>query len=659
MSSQLQKANAILADRFEVYSAAHGHPEATRDLKEIVDKGVNIIATTPPRRVTDATRHVMTLVTTGRKKRLIEEIAADVQDIVKYRGGQYLTGVNTPHGGLLFLPDVMIDDSPQARERWQTFLSALRKHCLQTEDALTSLRGRIPFRSGHWLSDIAFTTGACTDIIRDIQVVEGNLDLRGVAPGSGAVRVKGTLLLDADALSLNTPPVATLSGPVRIYAEGVRTAKDLTASPAMFAGWGIINETRIFINDKAEYTLIEEQLGERTVHTLIESPGGKRISSKSHRFVWDGTNWSPFNRTLPPELAYALAKKIRRIFATLGIGDDFYIEEREVEQTVAGNLSRLICLLSLGRGAHRPGKARTIPANDRKTIQTMEQMLSTMYGLVVGEGAYFYMGPEELTDELTKQMEHISDSKLVAVRSLLDTHCEHISTGKVRTDRKYLNELLSGELSLDDVIGSAGRTLVLLNNLFASKQTRARAADVIAPIKKSLQALLGAKPPQPLLIEILKSPTPSLLKKLKDKHGDNPAAWQNLEKSIHMLSADRPLRLIRDMLHSPYRQVDDELEQDRDLLRRLLEYGHGDLDTVLRPAVSQPDGHLDGKILRNCLLVNLQSFLTEHVRGMSMDLEDTQPTQIVAALRDTLEHFAPAVPENNRRQGQTDTLSPL
>lgn len=647
----MEKANTLLADRFERFTDRHGHPEASRDLREIVDKGVSIVAARKASPQSEGVRHVMTFVTSGRRAQLVEEIAADVQDLVKVRRGEHLAGIATAHGGLLFLPDVLIPNTQETIDRWRAFLDSLDHSCIATSDPRTGLHGRIPFRDGTWLSDIRFRPDAPAAIIADIETVEGSLFLRGHSGTSGAVTVRGTLYADVDQLAKQPSPVREAIGPVRLLAEKAHSAQDIALAPERFAAWGIGHGASLFFNDKIEYVMHAEQLSGHTVHALIECPGGKRIDAKSLRFVWNGERWTRFNRELPPELAYALGKKLERACATLGIGQTCLVEGRDASETLSENISRIATLLAMGRGEHSAALARTIPGEAREAVQEVENLLVHIRALAIGEGAYFYMGPEELTQTLTVEMDRLSDIKLTHAREAFDAHCSPVPLSALKADRTYLEGLRSAQLTLDEVLGTAGRTLVFLNNMFTSRQARARAAESIAPIRANLRGLLGTKPRDDMLLTLLKTAGANTMDNLKRRYGDHPGAVQALGKDLEALAADRPLRLIREFLNAPYRDVDEALEEDRALLSRLLEYGRGPLRDVLRPTRSRPDGELDGTIFRNCLLVNLQSFLAEDARTATINLDTREADDIVTELLDRLTRFAPIVPEYNRRCG--------
>jgi hypothetical protein len=648
MNTAYHKANAILADRFETVEQRAGRPEATQDLKEIVDKGVSLITARPETARSTAARHVLGQVASGHHKRLIEEIAADVQDIVRERDGRLLRGITCRHGELRFLPDVLLPATEDAVRQWTAFLNALERRVLIVDDPVTGLRGRIPFRDGAWLSDIIYAAEVTTAVFPpELTRVDGRMTLRGLAPISADIDLHGALTVDIEAIQGGPSPVRRVRGTLRIHAGGIHTPQDLPLSPEILAQWGCVHETAITLNDRVRLHLLHEQAGDDTVPCLVESPGGQRIEARSRRFIWDGARWTRFKRELPPELVYALNKKLQRVCTGLGLGDALLPEDRESPDMLAASAGNIAALLAMGRGAHRPSTARTIDKALREAILRVERPLDGMRPIIAGEAGYRFLGPDQLTASLDAAMRPLSDDRLERAAQALRASCAPEKQGQPKADTRYLRALLKPDRTLDDVLRSGGRTLVFLNNMFTSKAARARAADIITPIRANLRGLLGKKPPQETLIALLKSAGAQTMETLERKYGGHTGAVHQLGTALVNLGTTPPLRLIREFQTATYSAQDEALEADIALLTRLLDYGAGGLDDALRPQHMPPDGHTDGKVLRGCLLVNLHSFLVEAVKNQSFDLDAAPPTAIVERLLAQLDRYLPVLPQYN------------
>lgn len=643
-----QRASDLLADRYERMCGEIGHNGAAIDLRQIVDLGViKVVERTHGKAPNDVQRAIVEAVRDGKAETMAQEISADVQDHVKGRGGAYLSVVESRHGALSFLPDVLIPASTETLERWKVFLDSLEPKCLRVEDPVTRLRGRIPFRDGVWFTDVILRPQAQAALPPDITEVHGNLMLRGNRPATRhTVIVRGALYLETVQLMLDAF-VEELHGPLRLYSETEKTAEGLDAPPEALMAWGPEHNSQIYLNDMASYRLHIQETPEGTVHALAETPGGAAIDLKSMRWVWQGARWKRFSRELPPETAYALLRKYRRICSVLGLGEDFIEDHRDVERTVEINAERLDTLLALGMGEHSRRAAKNIATEHRSTIAAMRKRLTRLHDLAVGEGADYYRDIEVVAADIGEVLEELSDPRLNKLRKAMAGHCESIDRGKLKADAAYLRDLAGDGLDFGQVLGNAGRTLVFINNVCTSKEIRSLAAENITLIRRDLKSVLGGKPSQELLLNLLKFSDEKALAKLKRTYGERGGSVAALARHLHDLEDRTPLEMLRDFRNHPYRTVTPEVEADRTTLGRCLSLRRGTLDQMFQEA-PPGDGVQDGRILQTAIMVNMQSFLAEDVRAQVLDLDKDAPSSLVNAILAKVERFRSVVPEFNR-----------
>lgn len=642
------RAGRILKDRFTRVRDEQGREEAVLDLRQILTLGVaKVVERTKGRSLNDAQRRIVEAVHAGRNELMVEEISAEVQDRIRENGGAYLTAVTCAHGTLPFLPDALIPADEKTARAWRRFLDALEPRCLRVEDPLTRLRGRVPFRDGAWLADLVYRPNAPALLPPGAAEIRGDLLLRGHAPADpGRVALRGALYIDADELKAESL-VESLSGRMRLYSETARNAEDLEAGPERLAAWGAVHGTPVLVNDRAAYRLHVQATPEGPVRALVESPGGRDIDVKSMRLVWDGNRWKRFSRELPPETAYALQRKFRRICALLGLGEDFIETQRDIEHTVDVNAARIGLLLGLGRGDHSPREAKNVPAEARKTIDAMRERLIRLRDLTVGEGAEYYRDVELVAAEIGELLDEFSDGRITRLAEAMSGNCRPIDRTKLKADADFLRGLDAEDLTLGRILGTAGRTLVFVNNLCISKEMRSQAADAVSRVRGDLKAVLRAKPSQDLLLNLLKFSDDKALGKLRRGHAGSEDAVADLAAHLAELNARDPLELLRAFRDAPMRTVTPEVEADRRLLKRCLSLHRGGLDDIFRRA--EPGyGLEDGRILQVALMVNMRSFLGDHLRTRPFDLDADVPSDQVAAVLETVERYRSVIPQFNR-----------
>ncbi|WP_461211433.1 hypothetical protein [Desulfocurvus sp. DL9XJH121] len=642
------KAGDLLVERFALMREAGGTDEAALDLIQIVELGVGkVVERTQGRQLNSAQRRIVEAVRAGRSETLVREISADVQDKLKEREGGTLTAISCSHGVLPFPPDVFVPDENDAARRWAEFLDALEAKCLRVEDPQTRLRGRIPFRDGVWFGDLIFQAGAAAIVIPDIREVHGEFLLRGHTPATGhRMALRGSLYADTTQLRCETC-IGSLTGRMRLYSGSERTAGDLVVGPRELKAWGATSGTPVHLNDRVLYRLHEQETPEGTVHALAECPGGRDMELKSMRWVWDGAHWSRFVRDLPPETAYNLLRKFRRICAVLGLGDDFIEEHREPERTVDVNTLRINTLLALGRGEHSARAARKVADKHRETIEQMQGRLARLRDLAVGEGPEYYRDMELVSADIAEILDELSDARLKRLKAAMTGHCPRIDRRSLKADSDYLRGLAAEGLDFGDVLGTTGRGLVFMNNLCVSRQVRALAAQTVGRVRRDLKRALAAKPGKDVLPNLLKFWGDRALAELHRSRKAKPEDMDALAASLKAMDERAPLDTLRDFRMHRYEEPGEELNTDRTLLSRCLSLSRGTLDEMFTRA--EPGwGPEDGRILQTALMVNMQSFLADHVRARPLDLDVTLPSTLVESILDAVERYRAVIPHFNR-----------
>lgn len=656
----LARANARLAEIFERMTDESGGQYGAEDLKLVVGLGVEkIVERAKGRPSNDGIRHVLSEVTTGRSDMLVEIIAADVQDIAKQRTDEYLFSVKCKHGTLLFLPDVFIPQTVDSFKSWKTFLDGLDPAFRHEEDPVTRLRGRILYRAGQWLGGLRFAGHAPVRIHEDIREIVGDLDMRGREVDTNhTVSVGGSLYADLEQLRDEPSFVDLLSGQLRIYDDDLRTPADLDLAPDELTDWGAGHGTLIHLNDRLALRLIKEEGPDGTIFALAEVVAGRDMDLRSERYVWDKSGWRRFERQVPPDTAYDVLRRFRRMCALLGIGDDFVTERKDAAHSLEENAGRIATLLTLARGAHSEAARNAVPQLARDRIQSLENDLLRLRALVVGEGAEFYRDMQEVEQDIHAVLEGLSDTRLKRVHSDISGHCTRISRAEVRADREYLKHLLESDgLTFGDVLSSGGRTLVFLNNLCRSKQARRLAAEAVGRVRDALREVVGGSGNQKLLLQLLRFPDPSQLSQLRTEYPDEGPAVVALGDVLNDIDQRKPLEIVRDFRMHRYKKDEDALSDDKKLLAHVLGMHKGTLDEVFARA-ERGHGTDDGRILQNALAVSLQSFVAEELRQRPIDLDAEKPSAVVQGLLDKLERYRPVIPEFNRLCVQGDDAKP-
>jgi len=646
------RANSILATHLEKALDNNDRDQATEEIKEILAKCFEILkrkaGSTQPQHRKNALV-VLRAMQTGRQKQILEELAADVQDMVKKKQGKYIMEIHVGEGELSFLPDVDIPNTKEKIKDWQAFFKSLNPRCRTGIDPKTSLRGKIPFRQGVWFTDMAPVGNNPLHIVEDIEVVQGNLFIHGKQPSAKhKVTVEKNLHADLSLLENKNSPIKKILGEVKLYDEEIRIATDIELAPDKFLNWGLRDGTMLTLNDRITYLFHVEEDKDEKFYAFIECPGGRAVDYgyKSLRYLWSGKSWNRFKRELPSELVYNLRKKFQRICAQMGIGKEFLIARDDPIEDVDKNFGRLAVFFKLCRGEHDKKAESALKPKDRKTIKELENRLERIRVLTVGEGAKFNEDMERVAKQIQAELDRITDDKLLAVHTVVNDHSKPIDPQKVKNDKAHLKLLLSNSMDFNDILNTAGKTIVFLNNFFVSKEAKSLAAAKISGIRKNLRTIMGQKEANSALMELLKWVNPQVFETMRDSYRDKKNHVLNLEKNLNRLNAQPPIDMMEEFNRNLAQSKDEKQSRDVTFLNRCLQFRDGSLNQLFQP--HEKDGvekkaPFDSKVFKSLLLVSLQSFIVDDVKKTDYEFDETSPREVIQHLYEKLAYYEPVI----------------
>ncbi len=646
----MRRANGLLAEHFDAVRRVRGREEAALSVRQVIDKGVDIIMRAPAKRRAQASRLIIGQIAAGKRDTIVTEICADVEDIAKERREDSITEVQTGDRAISFLPDVYVPNDDGLEASWRAFVSTLQRRCLTCPDPRTGLRGRIPYRGGRWLCDIAFTRGVDLTVHPDVAGLDGSLHLHGASfKTTHKLDVQGHVFADVSQARSLKSPVASLGGDLHLFDPGYKSIADLDLSPAVLEAWGLADGKKLVVNERAMFVFSVHEHDRQRFFGLIECPGGKAcLDFRSMRFLWDGRAWTHFQRELPPETVYAVRKKFARICTVLHIGDDFISERDDPVKMIDQDFTRLGAFLELVRGAHSVRATEKMDPEEVATVQALEAPASRIRALALGQGVGFDEDMGATSAAILETCEAIGEDLLAQVREVQVKHGRAIPLEKANRDARYLEEAATGPTGFNLLLGTSGRTLVFLNNLFRSPEAKALATRKISTLRKALAQVMGGKASNAVLINLLKKikhhATPAL-KKLYGKEAD----VAGLAREMDELNARTPREMVTDfVLGLPPADTSPELARDRALLLRCEELGQGTLAEVFALDDPGKEHGLDAAILNGALAVSLETFLAEHARGETTLLADLTPPAAADELLGLITRYQPVLKTWNK-----------
>ncbi len=645
----MRRADKILLDYYVDAAQSAGPLEALEGLRRIIIKGIDFLVRRPETRTSRRVALIVDSVRKGAHLQLVEEIAAGVQDDYKEIDGRFLVGFDLDGGKsrVEFLPDVMIPAGDGNFERWQAFLQRLDPKRRRGRDPKTGLAGRIPFRDGVWLTDLVFAPRTPLAVIRDIVEIRGSLEVDAPQMQNGsAFAVRGDLRAPVRLLEKNASPISSLHGDMHLSDSKIRAVADLPLPPEKLTAWGLRLGRRLLLG-KSVYVLAKaEQEGRE--HVYFEEQGKAGPDEEPRLYRWNGAAWDRVRAELPMEVANQVRSKVGRARVFLGLGKELLPDHTDHN---LDNLRRLAVYLELLREAEREGRA-VFESREAMLVAALEDDLRRLLELcrVTGKEP-----PDELsrrTDEIGVLLETITEERLRAVQELSRRPRDQIDLAAVRSDRRYLDTLRQEALNIDDVLVSGGKTLVFLNNVFASREAKARAAAQISDLRKILRGLeAGVEDADGLLVELLKWGDQETLKLLRRANAEAGEAVGELERRLRELDKKSPLDLVEDFQLAAYDSDSSELARDKAFLAHLSRQRMGTVDQLFD--LKDPDGtdHYEVDKFRNALWVNLRSFILGEVKRRNRNFDDKTPREVVSWLHEKLDFREPLIKAYNGLAG--------
>ena len=151
-----------------------------------------------------------------------------------------------------FLPDVMIPNTAENTERWQSFLQGLDPKHRRGKDPKSGLAGRIPFRDGVWFSDLVFAPRAPLAVIREVHEIGGSLAVDAPQLRNGSTfAVNGNLKAPVKLLEKNASPLTALGGDMHLSDAKIRNIGDLPLPPEKLTSWGLSPGHKLLLGKSA------------------------------------------------------------------------------------------------------------------------------------------------------------------------------------------------------------------------------------------------------------------------------------------------------------------------------------------------------------------------------------------------------------------------
>lgn len=648
----MHRADKILYDYYVDTAESAGQTQALEGLRKVIIKGIDFLVRRPEARKAKRVALIVDSVRKGTHLQLVEEIAAGVQDDYKEAKGKFLVGFDLDGGKVRvdFLPDVMIPSTEENAERWKGFLQMLDPKRRRGKDPKTGLSGRIPFRDGVWFSDLVFAPRAPLAVIPDITDIKGSLSVEGIQmKHASPFSVQGDLRAPVKLVEKNASPVTALGGDMHLADPKVRNIGDLPLPPEKIEAWGLRPGRRLLLGKQA-FVLSRNGLvgknGENQIY--LEEQGKDGPGEEARLYRWTGAAWERVRAELPIEVANQIRAKLGRARVYLGLGKELLPDHTDHN---LDNLRRVAVYLELLRLAERGG----VPAFESKETVLFAALEDDLRHLLELARVTGKETPDEMDRRIAEVgilLETITEERLRSLQDLAKRPRDQIDLSAVRSDRRYLDTLDQEALNIDDVLVSGGKTLVFLNNVFASREAKSRAAAMISELRKILRGLnTGEDDADSLLVELLKWSDQDTLKRLRRENKEAEEAVAELEQRLRELDKKSPLDMVEDFQLASYDSDSAELGRDKAFLAHLSRQRMGAVDQLFD--LKGPDGKDNYEVdkFRNALWVNLRSFILGEVKRRNKNFDDKTPRAMVAWLRDKLDFREPLIKAYNNQAG--------
>ncbi|MFW5487800.1 MAG: hypothetical protein ACNI3A_05230 [Desulfovibrio sp.] len=638
----MKRSDTILMEYYENELSIHGRPKAVDRLKQVIVKGIDILVRNPDMHKTARVQNIMRSVRQGRHNEMIEGMTAQVQDTAKIRDGSFLPSVQVGGKELFFLPDVDIPNSEENQKQWRAFLQRLDPSVRVGTDPKTGLEDRIPFRDGAWLTDLIFIPQAAFNVVHDATRVNGDVHIYSLeAAQHPGLSVQGSLHMPVGLLGLSVSPIKKISGDLYLYDNDQTTsARDLTFGPEALMHWGLSSDRLLILNSGAAY-LLQQENGEQQENGLtkffLEEQSSCRIDGRAPRFVWTSNRWRQVGVNLPIEFANTVRMKIGRIRVHLGLAGELLPNHTDFN---VDNLEKISCYLELCKTATLNGED-ALNAEEKSIVHHIQEDVSALADLCMIDEV---PSDEEIArrkGQIDTILDVLDENRLRAMQNVCKKPRNTIDRKILREDSEYLAVLSQRSLNVDDVLRTAGKTLVFFNNTFLSTRIRKKAASKIAPLRNILREIgENDKHADALLIELLKWGPDEIIPYLHKRHKEKLETINQLESKIIKLDNSSPKDVVEDFIRMDFGETSPALDQDISFLKHLNGISMGSLDQLFER--SDGSGYETDR-LRNAMWVNMRSIMIDDVRRKRPEFEKLKPSQIVVKLQGKAETFDPIV----------------
>jgi hypothetical protein len=641
------RAKAILEGYFERLLDADGLPAAQSGVKVVIAKGIEHVIRAPQTE-SPGVRLVLSAVRHGRQQALVELMAGNVQEGVKTRRGGYLAAVDCGQGAsrCRFLPDVFLPDTPESAARWRTFLGRLAPDSRLGRDPQSGLSGRIPYRDGTWLSDLTFAPGEPLAIIPEVTRVNGNLSVSTASLATGhTVEVRGSLTAPAGLLATTPAPITRLGGELRLLDEA-QSPEDLALTPGQLLAWGLRPGRCLWLGPRRLRFMSE---GEGRATTFLLRPiltAGARQPEPPVSF--DGQAWHRLELALPPGTRRRLAELMRNLRERLGLPADLVSDDPGRIIEAASRARGFLELLARARHAGRAAIGET----DRAFLARLGADLAALAEAAAFTGRETPQDLGAKAEAAQRLIAGFDPERLAAAGALSVKPRDPLDAAALANDLEYLTILGQDTLNVDDVLRTAGRTLVFLNNVLSSKEAKARAAGMVGEVRAAVKKLIEGEAAEAALVELLKAED-SVITALRRALPERGQDLEQLSRRLKTLNLRLPSEIIADFRTAHYTSASAELAQDRRFLIRLDEFTMGNLD-VMFTAVDSPGGAgFNLPALANALWVNLQSLLKSELKPGSALPAGSRPREVAAGLAERARALTPLLAAYNAGSTRT------
>lgn len=638
----MRKADKLLVDYYDDNYRKDGRPEAVKKLKEVIVKGVNILVDMPEEPQSKRAKLVVQETQNGRGDQIIGYFSTTVQDTHKKNIAGMMTGVVMNGMGMVkFLPEFEERSTRGNQLKWEQFLAKLKPKCFAVANPATR-DNRIPYFDGVWYGHMEFLPTVPPEILDEIVEIKGNFDSRSeVSLLDKNFIVRGDLHVQVEMIRSSNSCITELGGNMYLYAEKngqLKYATALTTPPQRLMSWGLSEDKILCLGGVVKYKFMTRQRDGEKVYILAEVRDKNSTEAKMMDFFWNGQAWIRMEAELPMEVANAVRHKLGRFRTFLCLGKDYIRDHADFNRD---NISRLIVFFDICLGIYDKERVKKPGLEVQAAMTGMANSLERVSALLDVSGLTDELEINQRAEDINLLLDGIDEDALRMVADDIQ-NLDPLDVKKIRQDQQYLGLMFNPGSGVNDFLQTAGRTLVFLNNIFVSKETRSRASKMIAELRKLLRKVEDKKKADRRLIQLLKDADGSLVKSLAKAYPDKHKEVADLNRKLKLLNAKNPLDIIKDFQYAPYKTESDQLLEDRDFLLKALNLGPSGVDDLFsHGGESGTIYDMDG--FKNLLKVNLVSFMNHEVRTEHGLFDGKSPSEVAGEIKDRLDALLPGI----------------